>query len=139
VSLVKFTNRKVHRGKKLHWGRVQRDGLPYRGAFPPMYTEEEFEQAVVRVGDPQAETFKLDDRDQHQAFLQVLDGIVNGWFQCLFIERYRSPKKPTEWYAHVEWVEYFLEDGHPTPYLSNGTMELASGQQQFLLDGGGQG
>lgn len=138
MSLVKFTNRHLHRGKKLHWGRADQDGLPYRGAFAPQYTADEFEDRVVRVADPQCEVFDLSDPEQKQAYLQVIDGVVNGWFQCLFVNRRGSRKDPRRVYVHIEWVEYFLEDGHPTPFLSPGTMELANGHLQALLPQGGQ-
>jgi hypothetical protein len=139
MSLVKFTNRSVHRGKKLHWGRSAQDGLPYRGAFAPMLTEEEHEDRLVRVGDPQHEVFDLSDPDQKAAYLQVVDGIINGWFKCLYRRMLTSKKNPKKAYVRIEWVEYFMEDGHPTPYMSPGMMELANGNQQFLLPPGAQG
>jgi len=128
MSLVKFSNRHVHRGKRVHWGRAEQDGLPYRGAFAPMYTQEEFEERVVRVGDPHAETYDLSQPDQKVEYLGVMDGIVNGWFQCLFVERWHDAVNPFGW-VRIEWIEYFLEDGHPTPFLQPGMMELAHGHQ----------
>lgn len=129
----------MHRGKKLHWGRAGEDGLPYRGAFAPLYTQDEFDERVQRVGDPHAETFDLSAQDQKTAYLNVIDGIVNGWFQCLYAKRWELPDNPYG-LVRIEWVEYFLEDGHPVPYLAPGTMELANnGHPPLLPDAGSNG
>lgn len=132
MSLAKFSNRHVHRGKKIHWSRAAVDGLPYRGAFAPMYTQDEFEEKVVKVGDPHAETFDMRDPDSKTAYLNVLDGIVNGWFQCLYIRRWETDAN-IDGFARIEWVEFFLEDGNPAPFMSPGTMELAHAGAQSLL------
>ncbi len=136
MSLAKFSNRRVHRGKKLFWGRSSEDGLPYRGPFAPSYTQEEFEDRTAKVGDPHAETFDLSKKEHKAVYLQVLDGIVNGWFQCLYVKRWET-KDNVDGFARIEWVEFFLEDGHATPYMSPGVMELANNVK--LLGGPGQG
>src|SRR4029077_2242835 len=66
ISLAKFSNRHIHRGKRLHWARAEEDGLPYRGAFAPMMTSDEFEERTVKVADPHAETFDL-SKAEHKA------------------------------------------------------------------------
>ncbi len=129
MSLAKFYNRdQTPDGEKLHWGRAGRDGLPFRGEHAPMYTDEEFEAKVHKVADPKADTFDLSDPAEKKRYLDVVDGIVNGWFQGLFIQRWRSKKNERRVFVHVEWVEYFLEDGHRTRFLSPGQMELTRGQ-----------
>jgi hypothetical protein len=44
-----------------------------------------------------------------------MDGVANGWFHLLFIDRWREDKDKRH-YIYAEWVEYFLEDGSPAPY-----------------------
>lgn len=132
MSLAKFTNRQVHRGKRLHWGRADEDGLPYRGAFAPMMTGEEFEERTVKVADPHAETFDLSRPEHKASYLNVMDGIANGWFQCLYVRRWETDSN-IDGYVRIEWVEYFLEDGHRTPYVTHSMMELAHGQQSLGL------
>jgi hypothetical protein len=127
MSVSKFFNRHVYRGKRLHWHRSSEDGLPYRGEAAPMYTQDEFEERVVRVADPRSEVFDLSDERQKALYLEVLDGITNGWFQCLHRQfHYPDRRNPRQVFVHLEWVEYFMEDGHPVQYLSPGVMELAS-------------
>lgn len=132
MSLVKFSNRTIHRGKRIHWGRASEDAAPYRGAFAPSYTQDEHETKLVRVADPQAEVFDLADPEQKAAYLLVLDGCVNGWYQCLYRKRIFDRKNPKRAFMHIEWVEYFMEDGHPTPYMTPGMMELGNGNSALL-------
>ena len=125
-SLVKFSDRKDSGdGRKLYWGRADTDGLPFRGNHAPIMPDEEYEARVVRVADPKNGFFDVTDATQNKAFLDVLDGICNGWFKLIFIERFH--KETSKHY--VEWVEYYLEDGTRTPFSStSGMMELANGQ-----------
>lgn len=122
---------KPGRRKKLFFGRAGEDGAPYRGTSPPIYTDEEYEARVSRVGEPHAETFDLSDPAQKDLYLNVLNGCVNGAFQCLFIKRYCSRKDPKRWYARIEWVEFFMEDSTPVPFMSPGMMELSGGHTNF--------
>jgi len=88
-SLIKFTNRTDGNGRgKVYWGRADRDGLPFRGAAAPTYTEDEFQDRVVRVADPKNGTFDTGDEEQNKQYLAVLDGIANGWFQLIHIDRW---------------------------------------------------
>ena len=115
-SLVKFTNRKDGNGRgELFWGREGVDGLPFRGQAAPSYREEEFEERIVRVADPKNGTFYTGDEEQNKAYLKIMDGITNGWFQMIFIDRWRD-EGDTNHRIYMEWVEYFLEDGTGTPY-----------------------
>jgi hypothetical protein len=132
MSLVKFSNRHIHNGKRLHWARAEEDGLPFRGSFAPVYTQEEFENRVVKVGDPHAETFDLSNQEQKALYLSVLDGIVNGWFQLLHIDRWKTDTN-VYGFVWVEWVEFFLEDGHATPYMSQNLMETTHGPASIGL------
>ena len=58
-SLVKFANRLDGNGRgKLFWGRAAVDGLPFRGQSAPTFTEEEYDERVTRVADPDNGTFR---------------------------------------------------------------------------------
>lgn len=115
-SLVKFTSRKDGNGRgELFWGRAGVDGLPFRGQAAPSYREEEYDERVVRVADPKNGTFYTGDEEQNKAYLKIMDGITNGWFQMIFIDRWRD-EGDTNHRIYMEWVEYFLEDGTGTPY-----------------------
>lgn len=132
-SLVKFANRRVHRGQQLHWHRADMDGSPFRGEMQ-FLTEEEYEQKVVRVGDPQVECFNLLDPVQKKAYLDVVDGIVNKWFELVFIQRFIKIDPPTH---YVEWVEYFYEDGTRAPFAAVSGGGPINGQQPHSLLFGG--
>jgi hypothetical protein len=125
MSLVKFSNRTQHNGQRIHWGRSGEDGLPFRGQQAPMYTQEEWEEKTVKVADPHNGHFDTSDPEQNKKYLEVLDGITNGWFQCIYIKRQYDPEQKM---VYVEWVEYFLEDGNRAPFMTAGQMELLNGQ-----------
>jgi|TARA_R110000851_G_scaffold256974_1_gene409477 hypothetical protein len=115
-SLVKFTSRKDGNGRgELFWGRAGVDGLPFRGQAAPSYRDEEFEERVVRVADPKNGTFYTGDEEQNTAYLKTMDGIANGWFHMVFIDRWRD-EGDSEHRIYIEWVEYFLEDGSPVQH-----------------------
>jgi len=115
TSLVKFFDRTVSPdGQRLYWGRAHVDGLPFRGDMPPWLTEDELGERVARVADARNGFFDTAVPEENTAFLKIIDACVNGWFQCLFIERFWN--NTTKHY--IEWVEFYLEDGTRTPYRS---------------------
>ncbi len=130
MSLVKFTNRHVHRGQRMYWGRASEDGLPYRGAAPPSLTQDEAETRLHRVGDPFEETYDLSKPEEKADWLGVMDGIINHWFQCLFIRRWETPSNP-HGYVRCAWAEYCLEDGTPVQLMNPALMELAHAPLAF--------
>lgn len=113
-SLVnKFANRKDGNGRgNVYWNRAGIDGLPFRGEVPPLLKEEEFEDRLVRVSDFKNQTFSTGDENQNAEYCRVMDGVANGWFQLVHIERYRKPDD-NSFSIYVEWIEPFLEDGKP--------------------------
>jgi hypothetical protein len=131
-SLVKFVN-EVNGGSRgrLHWGRSDIDGAPFRGDAPPTGTEEELEARLTRVHDPKNRTFDTTEPTDNAAYLTVMDKIVNGWAQCLHrfhrhcVEKTRDAngvmKTRMKVLVYIEWVEYYMEDGKPNlsqrPYL----------------------
>ena len=115
-SLVKFTSRQDGNGRgQLYWNRADIYGLPFRGFMPHSFRQEEFEERVVRVADPKNGTFYTGDTEQNADYLKVMDGVSNGWYHLIFIDRWREDGDKKH-YIYVEWVEYFLEDGNTTPY-----------------------
>ena len=111
-GLVKFMNEVNGNGRgALHWHRSDIDGAPFRGQIPPTMTTEEFEQKLTRVGDAKNRVFDLSDANDNQAYLKVLDKIVNGWAQPLHVERLITIDKKE---VYIEWVEWFMEDGTPS-------------------------
>lgn len=120
-SLVKFTNRKDGNGRgQLFWGRADVDGLPFRGQMAPSMRQEEFEERVVRVADPKNGTFYTGDENENAEYLKVMDGVANGWFHLVYIDRWRE-EGDKKHHIYIEWVEYYLEDGKPTPFAQPGT------------------
>lgn len=112
MSVLKFMSHR-HDGNGrggVFWNRAEQDGLPFRGLQPNFLREEEYDERVIRVADPKNATFNTGDPQQNAAYLQVLDGLTNGWFQLLFIERWREAGEKHFW-VYIEWVERFLEDG----------------------------
>ena len=120
-SLVKFTSRKDGNGRgQLFWNRADVDGLPFRGQMAPILREEEYEERVVRVADPKNGTYYTGDPEQNADYLKVMDGISNGWYHLIFVDRWRESEDKHH-YIYIEWVEYYLEDGKPTPYQQSPT------------------
>lgn len=114
-GLIKFANRDYESDRgKLYWGRASHDGLPFRGHAPPTLTSDEFDQRVVRVADPKNGTFNTGDAEQNRQYMSVLDGVANGWFQLIHIDRWR-PEGENSIYVYAEWLEVCLEDGSPAP------------------------
>jgi hypothetical protein len=124
-SLVKFHGRAASSdGRRLFWDRAEVDGVPFRGAYAPMMTEEEFEQRAVRVADFHNDYFDTTEQAQNQAYVTTMDAIANGWFQLVHIERHINGTRV----HYVEWIEYYLEDGTRTPAVSPHMMELSHAQ-----------
>ena len=130
TSLVKFFNRTTsNNGNKLFWDRAAVDGLPFRGPYAPVMPEEEFEARVVRVADARNGFFDVQNPEENRAFLQVVDACFNGWFQCVYIERFWNGTTK----HYIEWVEYYLEDDTRTPFKTQGVMEVPNGQGHIAL------
>ena len=113
ASLQKFFGRQESNGQKLFWNRSGVDGAPFRGAQPPLLTEDEYEQRVVRVVDVHAEFFDVRVAAEKKAYLEVLEGSANGWFRVLYRKMFVG-RKPVH---YVEWAEFYLEDGSPARAL----------------------
>ena len=53
-------------------------------------------------------------------YLEVMDGVANGWFHLVFVERWREDGDKRH-HVYMEWLEYFLEDGQPTKAILPGS------------------
>lgn len=129
-SLVRWAGVGQAHGKKLHWGRISQDGLPFLGDRIPMVPNEEYEERVVRVARPQNGFFDVLNKSDNKLFLEVVDCICNGWFQLIHIERFW--RNTTQHY--LEWVEFYMEDGSRTPFANMHVMEGGGGQQSMLAN-----
>jgi hypothetical protein len=115
TSLVKFMQQQRDgsgRGQ-VYWHRAGVDGYPFRGQKPPMLREDEYEQRVVKVGDPKNGIFDVNNPDDNRRYLQVLDRIVNGWAEMISPREIRYCDERKTWLVYLEWVEWFMEDGTP--------------------------
>lgn len=120
-NLIKFVNRTDGNGRgNLFWGRADIDGLPFRGKEAPLLRTDEFEDRLVRVADPKNATFYTGEEEQNLKYLEVMDGVANGWFHLVFIERWREDGDKSH-HVYMEWLEYFLEDGQPTKAILPGS------------------
>ena len=132
-SLVKFAGRSNGNGRgKLYWGRVEQDGLPFRGRAAPNYTEEEYEERVARVADPRNGTFRTWIPRENKQYLDILDMIFNGWAVGVYQERWRTRVRlhgrvTQRMVTYIEWVEYYLEDGSRTQISLGRPMEQSHG------------
>lgn len=130
-SLVRFSDQSKSGDQNLYWSRVAvgADNLPFRGSRAPMYGDEEFEDRTVRVADARNAFFDVGDFEANQNYLGVLERCYNGWFHLVHLERFwTDPSGRRTTYHYVEWVEYYLEDGSRTPFLTPGIAELSHGQ-----------
>lgn len=132
-SLVKFANHVDGNGRgKLYWGRVEQDGLPFRGPGVPFFTEEEYEDRVVRVADPKNGRFRTWVAAENKAYLDVLDMVLNGWAVILYQDTWKVRVKVggvfQQRHVHyVVWAEYFLEDGSRSPVGYGQPVEFGHG------------
>jgi hypothetical protein len=115
-SLIKYIHSReqdrIEAHQPLQWGRIEEDGLPFRGPSVPMLRNEEYEDRLVRVADAKNGTFFTGDPVQNRAYLQIMDRCANGWYRPIYVERWREPGIPQH-YIYLEWVELFMEDGSP--------------------------
>lgn len=106
-NLARFGDRSERHGQQLQWNRVDRDGAPFLGHMP-LVTEEEYEERAVRTRIPDNGHFDTTDPERNRAYLEILEAIVNGWYELLYIDRERAPV------IYIEWVEYYMTDGTPS-------------------------
>lgn len=129
-SLVRHFNETQRDGQRLWWGRVEEDGIPYRGDAPPLMTEDEYEDRVVKVASFKNDYFDTADREQNALFRAVMECCVNGWFELVFIERFWQGTTK----HYLEWTEFFKEDGSRAPFASSKPLEVDPGGHANLFD-----
>lgn len=107
-------------GNPLHWGRASADGAPFRGN-PPLMSEHELDDRVVKVGEIHVDIFDINDQDQRQVYMSVLDRIASGWYRLVHLERFIFGTTC----HYVEWEEFYCEDGTPARLTNARTLEDA--------------
>ena len=138
ASLVKYMNQ-INGGSRgrLHWGRADLDGAPFRGNAPPIGPEEELESRLTRVHDARNRIFDTSDPKENADYMQVVDRIVNGWYQLVHrkhrhvLVKYKDKDGmkvvKMKVLVYVEWLEPYMEDGKPhlsqRPYVGKSNAE----------------
>jgi len=112
-GLLKFSNRiTATNGDKLHWGRVDADGLPFRGPITPTYREDEWESRTVKVADARNGFFDVHDVVSNKQYLDVLECCANGWFQLVYLERFWTDPNGNRTSLHYVFVSAVRERTH---------------------------
>lgn len=109
-------------GQSRFWGRLDVDGLPFRGPNAPMLKSEEYEDHLERVNDAKVNIFVLNDPEQRKEYADILDRISNGWYSCLLR---RVDIIEGKHVAYIEWtvrhVELPKRFYHDPTYTNHGT------------------
>jgi len=120
MSFLKFRGESDGNGRgQVFWSRAQRDGLPFRGEFPPLLRDEEFDEYAERVDDVKYGVFDTSKPEQllpegdpkARTYRNVLDGIVAGWFKMLCREHKWAESSDGQpvMYVYIEWTEPYME------------------------------
>lgn len=103
-----------------------------------MLREEEYEERVARVGDPYVKIFKIspDHPEQIKEYQEVLALVVNGgWGQILHVDRQYNAQEGC-WMVYLEWVQWYMQDGHPEAAQVQNQVGPTNGQQINQYPGG---
>ena len=97
-------------GQNLYWGRIDQDGVPFRGREAPAFREEEFEHNTAKVADARVGVFHLAKEDEREAYRVLLEKVANNWYGLGHLERAKDPD-PAQPYPiiYVEWYEFYNE------------------------------
>jgi len=79
-----------------------------------MMTNQEFDDRLVRVHDPKNGIFDVTNDEDNKRYLEIMDGLANGWYQLIYINRQFDEEKRL---VYVEWLESYMEDGSPSRAL----------------------
>ena len=113
--LVRIANRAADEdGLQTYWGRAYLDGMPYKGKKDPLLTDAEFEAKTSVHRKVRNGFFDLRDEGEARNYLNVLDGVANGWY-VLWTKQTDVDLKGGTARAYLEWVECYRQDGSPTP------------------------
>ncbi len=90
---------------QLHFGRVEEDGLPYRGR--PFHVKGgQADRTLVRAGYSKSKIFDITNPEDMAHFHDVLDKITCGWYLCPYWNpQYDTEKKK----IFMIWVEQYME------------------------------
>lgn len=107
-SLIKYASRSKNGEGGLYWSKATDDGAPFRGARPPLLTQDEYETKVEKVSDAQVDIFDLSDEAQKQRYKEILDATLTGWYRIIFRDHQYDATRGT-WRVLVEWAENYME------------------------------
>ena len=146
MGMNKFVDHTASARGQVHWGRVDRDGAPFRSSAPPPYlTDEEYEAITERVEDVLVATFDTSKPEekrplghpQAKTYNQVLEGICAGWLRCLNRDHRwdQEDGSPPKMYVYIEWTEPYLEPrkrGAALGDRDNDTSAASGSQNGFI-------
>ena len=94
------------RSSGYHTGRLDLDGMPYRGPSPGLLREDEYLDSVETAYDAGSQLFDLSDEEQRDAYVKILDELANGKNRLLFKENklVEQPDGTVKAFAYIEWV-----------------------------------
>lgn len=95
---------------EVHYGRVDTDGIPFRGK-PLLLKPEEFEKFAEPVSDVFVRLFDVSQAEQATALQAVIDEAANETCEILRMEEYPSTDGNGEFhlYVYCVWAKTHLE------------------------------
>lgn len=90
----------------LHFGRVDLDGAPYKGAISHL-RDEEFERKTAHVSQAHIRMFDLENPEDVAAYEDVLSKIMNGLYVCHYHKPMPEHEKGPR--AYVEWADVTVQ------------------------------
>lgn len=99
-------NSSEHDGDDVHWGRVELDGVPFRGR-PSLLHAEEYETHAVYVADVYVKRFNCLNEDELEEYRKVMDLVANGRATILAEDTVHDAEN---WYEMVKYQVTYVED-----------------------------
>lgn len=102
-------------GNQILWGRMELDGVPFRGREAPLLKSEEWDRRTTEVRDFGYGTFNTEDLEQQhfgRSYLQIMEAAFAGWLkltekQTIWMDSEDSGRKVM--HVYLEWVVPFRE------------------------------
>jgi len=117
-------------GGHLHWPGTE-DGFPFRGAVSPDLRDEEYANIALAL-DYHSDSFRLWEPEQKMKFDDVMDRIVNGWYQ----QHKRIDRWSDQHCGLVVWLEWVQIYGEAPSGKNPG---VGHAQQQTVESAAGSG
>lgn len=96
-------------GGEDHGGRLSWSAhldAPFRGSQIPLLKDSEFDDRLVTIRDFKFKEFDLHDEDQRRTYQEVMDRIVNGWYQ-FHTREFAKDETGRVRYVYVEWSQTY--------------------------------